>query len=179
MPWQIVWYGIAIALVLYIARNLFKTKTLTLENAFAALAIVVSIILAQNPAPNDQMRDQRQSSDTVSAFVIPLLETIEGAENELSNEIPWWNFTVWGNHSGRYDPAGCFGIAWNAAGYANTVIVFSTVRELVFAPDPAGWSGRLCVQGTTLSVTARDVGEIQRRWLSQKYGGRWQVMVLD
>ncbi len=179
MPWQMILYGIAIVLVLYIAYRLIKIKEFTTDQALAALAIVASIILAQNPAPNDQISDQRSASDTVSAFVIPLLETIEGAENELSNEIPWWNFTVWGNHSGRYDPAGCFGIAWNAAGYANTVIVFTKARELAFAPDPAGWSGRLCVQGTTLSVTARDVGEIQRRWLSQKYGGRWQVMVLD
>lgn len=172
-------YTICIFLVLYIAYKLIKTKKFTTDQALAVLAIVVSIILAQHSAPNDQMRDQRQASDTVSAFVIPLLETIEGAENELSNEIPWWDFIVWGNQSGRYDPAGCFGIAWNAAGYTNTVIVFTKVRELAFAPDPAGWSGRLCVQGSTLSVTARDVGEIQRHWLSQKYGGRWQVMVLD
>lgn len=179
MPWQVVWYGVAIALVIYIAYNLVKTKKFTIDQALALLAIVMSIIFVQNPAPNAQFRNQYQSADTVSAFVIPLLETIEGAENELTDEIPWWNFTVWGNQSGRYDPAGCFGIAWNAVGYTNTVIVFTQARELAFAPDPAGWSGRLCIQGTTLSVTARDVGEIQRRWLSQKHGGRWQVMVLD
>lgn len=183
MVWQIILYGITIALIIYIARSLIKTKMLTLENAFAALGIAVSVILAQNPAPavvvTNQSTHLSSASDQVSAFVIPLLDTINGTENELSAEIPWWNFTVWGNQNGRYDPAGCFGIAWNPVGYPHTVIVFTKAQELAFIPDPAGWSGRLCVQGTDLPVTARDVGEIQKRWLSQQYKADWKVIILE
>ncbi len=208
MLWQIILYSIAIGLTLYVACSLIKTKTFSIANALAALAIVVSLILAQGTtnslSSNSNMQDSKPTQHLnpastpqqisiqldnpeanilptppqASNFITPFLDEIDGTDNELVQEIPWWDFTVWGNQNGFYDPSGCYGVAWNPVGYFNTVVVFQQARELQFVDDPAGWSGKVCIQGSDIPVTAIEVGEIQRRWLIKRYRGDWNVVVL-